>query len=137
VATDQPAVLFVDTSKEFAAGHIAGSRWLLRSWLDLDASIAAGDKRAPILITDTDGRNAALAAAALTELGYECVFVLEGGLKAWTAAGLPVEQGLSGVLVPPQDVVPTGGDRPCHEMINYLRWEETLGHAVHPQQTSV
>jgi len=39
-----------------------------------------------------------------------------------------MEQGLAGVMAPPDDVVPAGPDRPTHDMINYLRWEEALGH---------
>jgi hypothetical protein len=29
---------------------------------------------------------------------------------------------------PPDDVVPAGPDRGYADMINYLRWEERLGH---------
>ena len=50
---------------------------------------------------------------------------LEGGMAAWTAAGLPVETGLTGVADPPNDVLPVR--RSYAEMLNYLRWEEKLG----------
>jgi 3-mercaptopyruvate sulfurtransferase SseA len=62
----------------------------------------------------------------LAELGYGNVAVLEGGMAAWRQAELPVEQGLSGVMKPPDDVVPSGPDRSYAEMVNYLRWEEAL-----------
>ena len=35
---------------------------------------------------------AALAAVTLREMGYEDVAVLDGGLKAWTDAGLPTNE---------------------------------------------
>jgi hypothetical protein len=49
-------------------------------------------------------------------------------MRAWNAAGLPVEQGLTGVMSPPNDIVPSGPDRSFADMMNYLRWEEALGH---------
>jgi hypothetical protein len=38
-----------------------------------------------------------------------------------------VEQGLSGVMQPPADLVPAGADRNYADAINYLRWETALG----------
>jgi 3-mercaptopyruvate sulfurtransferase SseA len=68
-----------------------------------------------------------LSAGTLLELGYTQVAALAGGMQAWRAAGLTVEQGLSGVMHAPDDVVPAGPDRSYADMINYLRWEEALG----------
>jgi hypothetical protein len=42
-------------------------------------------------------------------------------------AGLAMEQGLSGVMDPPDDLVPAGPERSYADMIEYLRWEEALG----------
>jgi rhodanese-related sulfurtransferase len=122
-----PLVLFVDTSREFAAGHVPGSRWLSRSWLEPRIGALAADQQAPIVLTDADGRSAPFAAAALGERGYGNVAMLAGGLKAWREAGLPLETGLSGVMAPPDDVVPAGPERSHADMMNYLRWEEALG----------
>lgn len=74
-----------------------------------------------------DGLNATLASATLVELGYRNVSVLDGGMKAWQQASLPVERGLSGLMAPPTDLVPSGPDRNYADMMNYLRWEEALG----------
>jgi len=57
---------------------------------------------------------------------------LAGGMEAWRKEGRPVEQGLTGVMRPPDDVVPAGPDRGYADMINYLRWEEKLGHKYAP-----
>jgi 3-mercaptopyruvate sulfurtransferase SseA len=84
------------------------------------------------VVTCTDGRSAMLAGATLVRLGYQRVSVLEGGMTAWQQAGLPVEKGLSGVMVPPNDVVLAGPDRNFADMQNYLRWEEALGHKYGP-----
>jgi hypothetical protein len=37
------------------------------------------------------------------------------------------------VLRIPDDVVPAGPDRSYADMINYLRWEERLGHKYAPE----
>ena len=122
-----PTVLFVDTSREFASGHVPGARWVSRSWLELRIEALVPRKGTCLVITDPDGESAPLAAATLCEMGYSDVSILAGGMAAWRRAGLPVEQGLSGVMTPPDDVVPAGPDRPTHDMINYLHWEESLG----------
>lgn len=124
---EAPLTLFVGVSSEFARGHVPGSRWLSRSWLELQIGALARDTAAPIVITDEDDSGALLAAATLRELGYSDVSALAGGVRAWRAAGLPVEQGLTGVMRPPDDVVVMGPDRGTADMIHYLRWEEELG----------
>lgn len=122
-----PLVLFVDTSREFASGHVPGAQWLSRGWLEPRIGRLAPDQQASIVLTDLDGRSAPLAAAALAELGYQRVAVLAGGVRAWQAGGLPLERGLSGVMSPPDDVVPAGPERSYADMMHYLRWEEALG----------
>jgi rhodanese-related sulfurtransferase len=122
-------VLFVGTSREFANGHVPGAHWLSRSWLELRIGSLQPDLNAPILTTDVDGRSAALAARTLRWLGYADVAYLDGGMRAWTGP-VELERGLSGVMQPPDDVVPSGLERSPAEAIEYLRWETNLaGHA--------
>lgn len=123
----RPVVLFVGTSNQFAAAHVPGARWLSRSWLEPRVESLAPDRAVPIVTTDVDGGGAPLAAQSLREMGYADVSFLDGGMTAWMEAGLPVEQGLSGVMQPPDDVVVMGPDRGHADMIHYLRWEEALG----------
>ena len=120
-------VIFVDTSREFAAGHVPGSTWVPRGWLEIQAGDVVPAKDTPLAVTCSDGVASCLAAATLAEMGYRDVWALEGGLAAWTAAGFAVERGLTGVMAPPNDVVPTGPDRGYADMMHYLRWEEELG----------
>jgi rhodanese-related sulfurtransferase len=127
-----PLVLFVDPSDRFAAGHVPGARWLSRSWLELRIGELASDRATPIVVTDDEGEDAILAAATLMDEGYGDVAALAGGTAAWRKSGGTVEQGLAGVLRPPDDVVPAGPDRSYADMINYLRWEERLGHKYAP-----
>jgi rhodanese-related sulfurtransferase len=122
-----PAVLHVETSDRFAAGHVPGARWIPRGWLELRVAEVAKDPDLPIVVTDEDGDEAVLGAATLGEMGYRDVTALTGGTAAWRTEGRPLELGLTGVLRPPDDVVPAGPDRSYADMINYLRWEERLG----------
>lgn len=126
-SSNPPCVIFVEPSNMFARGHVPGARWLPRGWLEPWIAGVAPDRALPLVATDMDGRQATLAAATLAGLGYTDVAVLDGGMAAWQRAGFPVEQGLTGVMQPPDDVVPAGPDRGHADMIHYLRWEEALG----------
>jgi rhodanese-related sulfurtransferase len=128
-AARPPVVLNIETSDRFAAGHVPGARWISRSWLELRIAEVAPDKAVSVVVTDEGGQDAPLAADTLLELGYREVAVLAGGMENWRKEGRrPVETGLTGIMRPPDDVVPAGPDRAYADMINYLRWEERLGH---------
>ncbi len=122
-----PVVLFVDTSGDFAAGHVPGARWAPRGWLELQVEGLVPAREAPIVVTCRNGQNSVLAAATLKGMGYSNVSAMEGGMTAWVAEDLPVETGLSGVMSPPTDLVASGPDRNYADMMNYLRWETALG----------
>lgn len=125
---DTPAVIvFVDSSQDFSRGHVPGARWAPRGWLEFEIGDFASSKDASIAVTCIDGRNAPLAAVTLMEMGYQKVSALEGGMAAWRQKGLAVEQGLSGVMRPPTDLVLSGPDRNYADAITYLRWETALG----------
>jgi rhodanese-related sulfurtransferase len=126
-AAQTPVTIFVDTSQDFAQGHVPGARWIPRGALELQIGALAPSTETPIAVTCNRGQQSLLAAATLKALGYPHVSVLEGGMAAWRQAGLPVETGLSGVMRPPTDTVLSGPDRNYADMINYLRWETALG----------
>ncbi|MCC6174792.1 MAG: sulfurtransferase [Chloroflexi bacterium] len=127
-----PLMIFVGTSREFAAGHVPGSCWIPRGWLEPRIDTLVPDWTEPIVVTDAGGRDALLAATTLRDLGYHDVTALDGGVRAWETAGLPIERGLSGVMEPPDDVVPAGTERSFADMIEYLRWETALGKTDEP-----
>ena len=126
-ASKPTIIVFVDTSQDFAQGHVPGARWAPRGWLELWIDDIVPSVETAVAVTCLDGVNATLAGATLVELGYKEVSVLDGGMAAWRQAGLPIEQGLSGVMSSPNDVVVSGPDRSYADMMNYLRWEEELG----------
>ena len=126
-ANQPDLVLFVDTSQDFSQGHTPGAKWISRSWLELEIGAAAPSKSASIAVTCGNGRGSTLAASTLQGLGYTNVSALDGGMAAWKQAGLPVEEGLTGIVRPPSDINYLGVDRSYAEMMNYLRWETALG----------
>jgi rhodanese-related sulfurtransferase len=131
-ASPASAVIFVDTSQDFARGHVPGARWVPRGWLEIWIGDIVPSKSTAVAVTCNDGQSAVLAGATLRELGYQQVSVLDGGMAAWQQAGLPVEKGLSGVMAAPTDVLLAGPDRNFADMQNYLRWEEALGYKYAP-----
>ena len=95
-------VLDVREPGEYADGHIPDAINVPRGLLEIRADPASpahdqhliADRSAPILVYCTKGPGARslLAAQTLTNMGYERVDVLDGGLIAWAEAGLPVER---------------------------------------------
>ena len=85
-------VLDVREADEFAAGHLPGaihaSRGLLEFKLSGTPALTSRDLNV-VLYCKTSGR-AALAAAAMREMGYLQVRSIAGGFDAWAAAGKPV-----------------------------------------------
>lgn len=85
-------VIDVREADEFAAGHIPGAVHISRGMLEFKLGnipeLASRDTRI-VLYCKTSGR-AALAAAALAEMGYLQVTSIAGGFDAWAAAGKPV-----------------------------------------------
>ncbi|WP_411881013.1 rhodanese-like domain-containing protein [Polaromonas sp. YR568] len=80
------AAIDLRPSMQFRQHHIAGSRWSIRPRL---AALLAGEHRPVVLIAD-EPAVAACAAVDLQALGLK-PSLLEGGLDAWRAAGLPLQ----------------------------------------------
>ena len=81
------AVIDVREFPEYAAGAIKGSRLVPLSTVEQEA--ANWNKTEPVLLVCRSGQRAAQAAETLERLGFQSVNVLQGGLEAWKAAGLP------------------------------------------------
>jgi rhodanese-related sulfurtransferase len=85
-------LLDVREADEFANGHLPGavhaSRGMLEFKLSSNPALASRDLKV-VLYCKTSGR-AALAAAAMQDMGYLNVQSIAGGFDAWVAAGKPV-----------------------------------------------
>jgi rhodanese-related sulfurtransferase len=126
-------VVSVDPSDVYQRGHLPGAIWIGRGRLELAIGRAAPDPTRHVLLTCADGVQSTLAAATLRRMGYAAARVLDGGVAAWRAAGLPVETGLGSMQGEADDVVQKPYERGRAAMEAYLRWEEALdAHGVSP-----
>ncbi|MDQ8034012.1 rhodanese-like domain-containing protein [Bordetella genomosp. 1] len=80
----------VRPAEQFQAGHIAQARSLPAQ--DLEAKAGNLPKNKPLILVCEQGRSAPRIAARLRSQGFADVYTLEGGMRAWYAANLPVTQ---------------------------------------------
>ena len=91
----QHAVLVdVRTTEAYNAGHVPQARSVPLG--DLEKKAAALPKNKPLIVICDVGRTAIGAATRLRAQGFTDVVTLEGGLKAWLTAGLPVTANKTG-----------------------------------------
>ena len=76
---------------EWDRGHLPGAVHLSRGVLERDAEAALPDLGAPIVLYCGGGYRSALSAQSLGAMGYTAVASMDGGWRAWTAAGFPTE----------------------------------------------
>lgn len=89
LATD-PAVTVLDvrTPDEFASGHLDGAVLVDFSSPTFADAIAELDPAQPYLVYCHSGNRSGQAVASMTQAGFESLWDLDGGVSAWTAAGL-------------------------------------------------
>jgi len=85
----------VDTREEseWANGHLPGAIHLGKGVIERDVERAIPDKAAPIVLYCGGGFRSALAADNLQKMGYSNVLSMDGGWRAWVAAGYPTARG--------------------------------------------
>ncbi len=121
LAAHSPArVLHVDTSASYRRGHLPGATWLPRGWLETRIGSVATSLDQALLLTCTDGAQAAFAAATLRGLGHVHVAWLQGGTRTWAGAGRTLE---SSPLSPQDDELLPPVRRDPQAMRDYLEWE--------------
>lgn len=91
-------VLDVRTAGEFFAAHVAGAEHIPLDSLNAREWARSHNAGAPVYILCQSGGRARKAAAALRSAGVRECAVVDGGLDAWSGAGLPVVRGASRVL---------------------------------------
>lgn len=86
--------MLIDTreDREWDAGHAAGAIHLGKGVIERDIETTVPDKSTTIVLYCGGGYRSALAADALTKMGYANAISLDGGWRAWNAAGLPVKK---------------------------------------------
>jgi len=84
-------ILDVRTAKEYQISHIAGAVNIDVSSKDFEQKVAALDKNKTYLVHCASGVRSVRACKALDKLGFPNLYNLSGGIRAWVAAGEPVE----------------------------------------------
>jgi rhodanese-related sulfurtransferase len=109
IAGGDAIVVDIRSSKEWAEGHIPGSRNVPDPGEGADLGEVPEGKR--LLVIDADGSRAGEAAEALAGEGRE-VAAVDGGMKSWDGDDLPMQP--SADTEPPLDDPP---DEPLEEKI--------------------
>jgi rhodanese-related sulfurtransferase len=92
VAKSEVVVLDVRTPGEYSAGHITGATNIDFLAGDFSERLAKLDREKSYLVHCASGGRSTRALPQLSKLGFKHVVHLDGGFKAWQAAGNPVEK---------------------------------------------
>ena len=86
--------VLIDTreDREWEAGHAVGAVHLSKGVIERDIETQIPDKSATMVLYCGGGFRSALVADTLQKMGYKNAISLDGGWRAWNAAGLPVEK---------------------------------------------
>lgn len=88
---ERAVIVDVGEPTEFATGHAGGAKNVPFGSLETTKDLPR-NKALPLVVMCPSGARAARAVAILKKLGYEKAQSVAGGLKAWSAASLPVER---------------------------------------------
>ena len=86
---DDLVILDVRTAEEFADGHLEGAIMIDFYRDDFADQIAALDPNVPYLLYCRSGNRSGQTTAIMEDLGFSDVADINGGIAAWTQAGLP------------------------------------------------
>lgn len=132
------SVLAPHATGSYRQGHVPGAHFAIRSRLAGSVDDIPGEGQ--IVLVSEDDLVARFAAAELSEVTSRPVAVLEGGIKAWQKAGLPLETGTERFLHAPNDLVRSGWRETDPEEQKagfrwYLGWELGLPEELRADDT--
>jgi phage shock protein E len=89
---DDPDALVLDirTGPEVAQAHLPGAVQLDYYAADFPQRLGELDRDVPVLLYCRSGQRSADAAALMQQLGFRDVIDVQGGIIAWSNAGLPL-----------------------------------------------
>lgn len=83
-------VVDVRETAEWSAGHIPNARHIALGHLAKHVSEIEKYKDKPVILVCAHGNRSARACNILKKAGFQQVFNMQGGMRAWAEAGLPV-----------------------------------------------
>ncbi len=90
---EDPLILDVSSSKDYAEGHILNAENVTPSRLEAGNQKLMKYRDRPVLVYCKNGQISPQMASRLTKLGFEQVHVLKGGLAQWRSDNQPVTRG--------------------------------------------
>ncbi len=111
LATENPSIRFLDvrTPGEFESDHIRGAYNVPLDALGERAAELSSSLSDPVMLVCQSGQRARQADAMLRQAGMANLHVLEGGVNAWLAAGLPTVRGTKRMSLERQVRIVAGG----------------------------
>jgi phage shock protein E len=85
-------ILDIRTPDEFNRGKIAGAKNIDFQAADFEQRIDALDKSKSYLVHCASGGRSTRSLALFKQHQFQAIYHLDGGIKAWEKAGLPVEK---------------------------------------------
>jgi rhodanese-related sulfurtransferase len=82
-------VVDVRETSEWSAGHIPNARHIALGQLDKRIGELEKLKGKPVIVCCASGNRSSSACGSFKKAGFERVFNLSGGIRAWSDAGLP------------------------------------------------
>ena len=87
---DGAIIIDVRTVAEYEQAHIKNAIYLGRDFLELRIAEVAPDSETKLIIACGGGIRSLFAAESLISLGYNEVYNMQGGFKAWQSSNLPI-----------------------------------------------
>jgi len=86
-------LILIDTREEseWVRGHLPGSVHLGKGIIERDIERMFPDPEQELILYCGGGFRSALAAEALQKMGYKRPLSMDGGIRSWAEAGLPLE----------------------------------------------
>jgi rhodanese-related sulfurtransferase len=83
-------LLDVRTPEEYAAGHLAQAKNIDWNGSNFEKQVASLNKSNPVFVYCLSGGRSASAASKMRSMGFKSVTELDGGMRKWQGAKLPV-----------------------------------------------
>jgi rhodanese-related sulfurtransferase len=90
-SNDGVRLIDVREDNEWKAAHAAGAEHLGKGIIERDVEEKVPDKSTEVILYCGGGFRSALAADVLQQMGYDNVYSMAGGWKAWKDSGAPIE----------------------------------------------
>jgi len=87
---EEAVVVDVRETSEWSSGHIPNARHIALGQLSQRVGELEKVKSKPVIVCCASGNRSSTACGTLKKAGFERVFNLSGGVRAWSDAGLPV-----------------------------------------------